>query len=567
MLSRLRRRDVGPPPDMKNVNFTREHVSVSKTIARRKRVLGLVWDKIPLMRFLLATIGVLWLFALPLERLWKGNYVDEHALQPAQVNTKFDWDNVHKADLYLGDLERSVNSTFEERTAYLQNTFSASGLDTANTTKSTWAHVKPPRSKGTESILVSSNWVSRDGTPNLRGVATLLAMSDFLRGQNHWAFDIILVVGEGYMEGLEDFMRNYHSLFTGVIWNGLNIDYPGHSFSHIGLFYEGINGRLPNQDVINAVQRTSHFSGGVPTRFHNIPDDVPDIGPEWFGKYLLGAKHLLHHFGYMITGRVSAGHGVLARHRIDSLTMYCTPATGPHGFHSLGKSVEATLRSFNNLLERLHASYFFYLLPRPWNFIPVGQYLPSAVLLGASLTIGGFDCPNPLQGLIYILPGFLVSLVAWISNLHPVMLMAIPVIQMQYFNPKDKIGNESGGENGRRNAHGDRRSAKSLILLLYGALIPTLAMLNFPQAIFLALLSIAYLTLPEIPGLVVLALTQPGLLLLVLRSQVWNDLDLQKDWVEFGNLTWPIGVYAIWIPLWINSVVLLQKQKSSASKI
>lgn len=76
----------------------------------------------------------------------------------------------------------------------------------------------------------------------------LLSLGDFLKGtdylpiplttgQNHWAFDFILVVGEGYLVGSEGFMREYHSLFAGVIWTGLNIDYPGHSFSHIGLFY------------------------------------------------------------------------------------------------------------------------------------------------------------------------------------------------------------------------------------------------------------------------------------------------------------------------------------------
>lgn len=59
----------------------------------------------------------------------------------------------------------------------------------------------------------------------------------YVKGQNHWAFDIVLVVGEGYIEGLNGFMQEYHSLFGGVIWTGLNIDYPGHSFSHVGIFY------------------------------------------------------------------------------------------------------------------------------------------------------------------------------------------------------------------------------------------------------------------------------------------------------------------------------------------
>jgi glycosylphosphatidylinositol transamidase len=32
-------------------------------------------------------------------------------------------------------------------------------------------------------------------------------------------------------------MGSYYDLFPGAIWTGLNIDYPGHSFSHVGLFY------------------------------------------------------------------------------------------------------------------------------------------------------------------------------------------------------------------------------------------------------------------------------------------------------------------------------------------
>ena len=123
------------------------------------------------------------------------------------------------------------------RSTYIQSAFSRAGLHTSNTTTSTYAHVRPPRSAGTEAILVSANWLSRDGVPNLRGVAMLLALGDFLRGQNYWASDFVLVIGEGYVSGLQGFMEEYERLFGGVIWTGLNIDYPGHSFSHLGVFY------------------------------------------------------------------------------------------------------------------------------------------------------------------------------------------------------------------------------------------------------------------------------------------------------------------------------------------
>jgi hypothetical protein len=43
----------------------------------------------------------------------------------------------------------------------------------------------------------------------------------------------------------------------------------------------------------------------------------------------------------------------------------------------------------NNLLERLHASFFFYIMTTPSSFLKIGSYLPSAVLVAASLMFGG----------------------------------------------------------------------------------------------------------------------------------------------------------------------------------
>lgn len=135
----------------------------------------------------------------------------------------------------------------------------------------------------------------------------MIATDPLTPGQNHWAFDLVLVVGDGYLTGLEDFMRNYHSLFPGVLWTALNIDYPGHSFSHLGLFYEGVNGRLPNQDVVNTVAHVARYAGGSPIRYHDVDPDQARSG------YLVAAKHLLAHFSFAALGRPSGAHGVLAR--------------------------------------------------------------------------------------------------------------------------------------------------------------------------------------------------------------------------------------------------------------
>lgn len=138
-------------------------------------------------RVALAGVGILWLLALPYEALWKRTYIDEHAIQPGQVTLYYDWANVHSADLYLNSLETlsQQNATQEERSDYLQESFSVAGLRTGNTSTSTWAHVTPPRSAGTEVILITANWLSKEGGLNLRGVAMLLSLGEFLRGEQH----------------------------------------------------------------------------------------------------------------------------------------------------------------------------------------------------------------------------------------------------------------------------------------------------------------------------------------------------------------------------------------------
>lgn len=183
---------------------------------------------------------------------------------------------------------------------------------------------------------MSANWVSRDGVPNLRGVATLLSLGHFLRGtslfcrrlmtgQNHWAFDFALIIGDSYLSGLDTFMsppsfsteEHYHTIFPGVIWTALNIDYPGHSFSHIGVFYEGLNGRLPNQDVPNTLSHVGRWAGGVDMRLHDIDNylnaDEYKLVPKWGREYWVAARHLWEHAKYTALGRASGAHGVLAK--------------------------------------------------------------------------------------------------------------------------------------------------------------------------------------------------------------------------------------------------------------
>jgi glycosylphosphatidylinositol transamidase len=90
-----------------------------------------------------------------------------------------------------------------------------------------------------------------------------------------------------------------------------------------------------------------------------------------------------------------------------------------------------------------------------------------------------------------------------------------------------------------------RRSAKSLMRLLYGALIPTLAMVNFPQAILLA-----SLVLTADSG-IMMQLLGVAIIPIGFGARGWNMgrllPQMQAEWA-LGNVTYP-AAYAVVIPL------------------
>ena len=137
--------------------------------------------------------------------------------------------------------------------------------------------------------------------------------------------------------------------------------------------------------------------------------------------YAYRARNLLRHVSYQARGHPSGIHGLL--HQCVELISLGAPSTYcsqiPHRcLHSFRCSchwstwfprnrkvnlfiqsqnsysvpyriIESTLRTCNNLLERLHASFFFYLLPEPGSFTKIGNYLPSAVIISTAILFSG----------------------------------------------------------------------------------------------------------------------------------------------------------------------------------
>lgn len=93
-----------------------------------------------------------------------------------------------------------------------------------------YAIISSPRTAGTEAIVISASWLSRtgdgDGTLNLRGVATILSLAQFIKreelsfsawillwnpaGYSYWSKDIIFVINDGYLDGMQAWLSQYH---------------------------------------------------------------------------------------------------------------------------------------------------------------------------------------------------------------------------------------------------------------------------------------------------------------------------------------------------------------------
>jgi hypothetical protein len=112
------------------------------------------------------------------------------------------------------------------------------------------------------------------------------------------------------------------------IWNALAIDYPSDSFSQIVIKHEGLQGQLPNLDVINTFVRIAQRTDGLPVSLSASSEHDEGWNNEPLGaigtylekhlwkdgegakKYVSGLMNVASQIGFLSTGRPSGIHGV-----------------------------------------------------------------------------------------------------------------------------------------------------------------------------------------------------------------------------------------------------------------
>ncbi|XP_077046126.1 GPI-anchor transamidase component GPAA1 isoform X1 [Agelaius phoeniceus] len=473
--------------------------------------------------------------------------------------------------------------------------------------------LRAPRAASTEALLLLVP--CSEGSKNNQAVGLLLALAGFCRGQVYWAKDLIFLVTEHDLVGTQAWLEAYHDVNltdihsggvpgrAGAIQAALALELSSDVVTSVDVAVEGLNGQLPNLDLLNLFHSFCLKSGLLCTFQGKLPPPEGPSGP--------GYAQSLRTLGLMVLGQAGGGpggaHGLFLRFRIEALTLRGINSFRQHKFDLgvLGRTLEGMFRKLNNLLERLHQSYFLYLLPSLSRFVSIGSYVPALALLLLVLALRALDLwmrlsrseegegdPPPGEargGLLWLVPPILVSWGAGTAlYLLPVRGQAVAT---QHFPVGEAeavvlalIGIYVAGMALPHSTHralsgGGQRgwmSLKLVALLALALLLSCLALLNFSLGFLLGatLVPPAAAVRPggnRLPLAILLVLSTPGLSLflavLLERELLEAPAGLGEAWQRFlgalgqgllqehlhGAHLSPLlclGAYPCWLLLW-----------------
>lgn len=180
---------------------------------------------------------------------------------------------------------------------------------------------------------------------------------------------------------------------AGSIQAAINLELPAFEHDYLDVKIEGLNGQLPNLDLVNVVQRIAMKEGivsGHQQRTRRRRNGAKSTHRQNF-------EHMVTMVLQQAAGVPNGNHGLFHRYGIAALTLEghrggeaaaaaaTTAQRETVGATALLKLVEGVARSVNNLLERFHQSYFFYLLVASDRFVSIGDYMPALAAMVTAL--------------------------------------------------------------------------------------------------------------------------------------------------------------------------------------
>uniref|UniRef100_A0A8C4I102 GPI-anchor transamidase component GPAA1 n=1 Tax=Dicentrarchus labrax TaxID=13489 RepID=A0A8C4I102_DICLA len=447
--------------------------------------------------------------------------------------------------------------------------------------------LRAPRAPRTEALVLSAPCTPGDS--NNQAVGLLLGLAQYFRNQIYWAKDIIFLVNEHDLIGMQAWLEGYHHTnTTGMDWSplqgrggsiqaALSLELSSDVITSMDLVLEGLNGQLPNLDLANLFYAFCQKIGVLCTIQGKLQRN------DWDS--VSGYSHSVQTMMLMVmkqaSGRPWGDHGLFLRYHIEaasikginSFRQYKTDVT------TIGRLLEGMYRKLNNLLERLHQSYFFYLMPSLSHFVSIGYYMPAFGLLAVILLLRALD----LWVQLVSSPGVLSVLTPLvISHLTGVALYTLPIqfqemaVEQFPVSETEAVVLTAIGYNVFLFIYIGWRVLKLVAVLYLAVLLGCTALINFSLGFILALtlVPVAAFVTPHVPKVLsafILVILSPACTLLfsVFFFQELQELPVsfQEGWLLYlsvisqgildhflyGSLVYPLIallVYPCWLLFW-----------------
>ncbi|KAL4133898.1 hypothetical protein PRIC2_004214 [Phytophthora ramorum] len=287
-----------------------------------------------------------------------------------------------------------------------------------------------PLADGKEAIVLVTHFRNVGaGSGEYSGLALGLALLKYLSRAKWLAKDVVLLAADdgrldgsdGYAPGTEAWLQAYHldpvesglqgvlPMRAGVIRAAINLEtmYDTRQVGSVGIYTAGMNGQLPNLDLVNTAVRAfrQHQISTILDRADAAPlndtkqeDYVSSVldfiaglndkyAPEEYKQsaqnYLTNLKGMLHFMTTLASGPAGP-HANFISYNIDSITLSLTKSSTsgdrPLSTREVLRSIEMVVRALSNLEEKLHQSFFLYVLPSTTTFVSVGEYFYTVAL-------------------------------------------------------------------------------------------------------------------------------------------------------------------------------------------
>ncbi|XP_065520254.1 glycosylphosphatidylinositol anchor attachment 1 protein isoform X2 [Lathamus discolor] len=361
-------------------------------------------------------LGLGWFLALAFPPLAPRTYMSENAMGSTMVEEQFGLGE--RALALARDFATHKKKAGGMPTAWLEKTMWSLGLEVH---RQHFSHALPfpdesrerylvrgtnvygilraPRAASTEALVLSTGCAP--GPQNNQAVGLLLALAAYFRGQIYWAKDIIFLVNEHDLVGMEAWLEAYHDVNitavrssgplgrAGAIQAAIALELSSDVVTSFDVAVEGLNGQLPNLDLLNLFNAFCQKNGLLCTIQGKLQRSDWDSLPA----YARSLQTLLLMVLAQASGRPRGEHGLFLRYRIEALTLRGINSFRQYKYDlsAVGKTLEGMFRKLNNLLERLHQSYFLYLLPSLSRFVSIGLYMPAFGFLILVLILRALD--------------------------------------------------------------------------------------------------------------------------------------------------------------------------------